>query len=132
MRRTQVWAVRLSGLQREVKGSIELQDGSLVFNAADGSPGERIPVADLRKVRRIRGSPVLVIEYVTGSVGAKAAFFFSKPPPVEPPEGVRKRKARKQALHYLEMANVNVKEKVKAWHRELKDAMREAADGRRS
>jgi hypothetical protein len=131
MQRTQVWAVRLSGLQREVKGTILLEDGSLVFDAADGSRGERISASDLRKVRRIRGSPVIVIEYVTGSVDAKAAFYFSKPPPLEPPEGTRKKKARKQAVHYLEIANINVKERVKAWHRALKDAMEDAAGSRK-
>ena len=110
VRRTQVWAVRLSGLQREIKGSIALEDGALVFEADDGSPGDRIAVTDLRRARRIRGSPVLVIHYVTASGDAKAAFYFSKPPPVEPPEGVRKRKARRQAVHYLEMSNVDKKE----------------------
>ena len=129
MERTQVWAVRLSGLQREVKGSIVLENGSLVFEASDGSAGDRIAIKDLRRARRIRGSPVLVIDYVTGAGNAKAAFYFTKPPPVQPPEGVRKRKARKQAVHYLEMSNVDKKERVKEWHRALKDAMRAQKDG---
>ncbi|MDP9241618.1 MAG: hypothetical protein M3O84_00410 [Actinomycetota bacterium] len=129
MEKTQVWAVRLSGVQREVKGSIHLEEGSLLFHAADGSPGDRIPATDLRRVRRVRGSPVLVIHYVTASGDATAAFYFTKPPPVEPPEGVRKRKARRQAIHYLEMSNMNKKEQVKEWHRALKEAMRTAQDG---
>jgi hypothetical protein len=132
MERTQVWAVRLSGLQREVKGSIQLEDGSLVFHAADGSPGDRIPATDLRRVRRVRGSPVLVIHYVTASGDATAAFYFTRPPPVEAPEGVRKRKARRQAIHYLEMSNMNKKEEIKNWHQALKEAMRAAQDGTKS
>jgi hypothetical protein len=123
----QVWAVRLGGLQREVKGFITLEDDALVFESADGSPGDRIPLRDLRRAKRIRGSPVLVIHYETESEDARAAFYFSKPPPVDPP-GVKKRRARRQAVHYLEMANVEIKEEVKAWERAVRDAMRSAKE----
>jgi hypothetical protein len=73
---------------------------------------------------------VLLIDYVTASGDAKAAFYFTKPPPVDVPEGVRKRKARKQAVHYLEMSNVNKKEEVKAWVSAIRDAMRAAGRGK--
>jgi hypothetical protein len=121
----QVWAVRLGGLQREVKGFMVLEDDALVFESSDGSPGDRIALTDLRRAKRIRGSPVLVVHYVTESEDARAAFYFSKPPPVDPP-GVKKRKARRQAVHYLEMSNVDIKEEVKAWERAIRDAMKSA------
>jgi hypothetical protein len=123
----QVWAVRLGGLQREVQGSIALEEEALVFESSDGSSGERIALTDVRRAKRIRGSPVLVVHYVTESEAARAAFYFAKPPPVEP-EGVKKRKARRQAVHYLEMANVDIKEEVKAWERAIRDAMKTARE----
>ncbi|MFL5737300.1 MAG: hypothetical protein ACJ76P_08170 [Actinomycetota bacterium] len=127
MEKQQVWAVRLGGHQREVKGTIELEDEALVFESSDGSPGERIALTDVRRAKRIRGSPVLVIHYVTGAEDARAAFYFSKPPPVDPP-GVKKRKARRQAVHYLGMSNVDIKEDVKTWERAIHDAMKTAKE----
>jgi len=70
---------------------------------------------------------VLVVHYVTESEPARAAFYFAKPPPVEPP-GVKKRKARRQAVHYLGMSNVDIKEEVKAWERAIRDAMKTARE----
>jgi hypothetical protein len=127
MERQQVWAVRLGGLQREVKGTIVLEEEALVFESSDGSPGERIALTDVRRAKRIRGSPVLVVHYVTAAEDARAAFYFSKPPPVDPP-GVKKRKARRQAVHYLGMSNVDIKEDVKTWERAIRDAMRTAKE----
>jgi len=121
----EVWAVRLGGHHREVRGSIALEEEALVFESSDGSPGERIALTDVRRARRIRGSPVLVVHYVTASEDARAAFYFSKPPPVDPP-GVKKRRARRQAVHYLGMSNVDIKEEVKAWERAIRDAMKTA------
>jgi len=125
----QVWAVRLGGLQREVKGFMVLEEDALVFESADGSPGDRIALSDVRRAKRIRGSPVLVVHYVTESEDARAAFYFTKPPPVEPPEGVKKRKARRQAVHYLEMSNIDIKEEIKTWERAIRDAMKAAKRG---
>ncbi|MFL5766419.1 MAG: hypothetical protein ACJ758_01070, partial [Actinomycetota bacterium] len=106
---------------------IALEEEALVFESSDGSPGERIALADVRRAKRIRGSPVLVVHYITASEEARAAFYFAKPPPIEP-EGVKKRKARRQAVHYLEMSNVDIKDEVRAWERAIRDAMKTARE----
>jgi hypothetical protein len=126
---TRVWMVRLGrNTLQEVPGSIAIDGTDLVFEAEDGSFERRLAFTTIRKAKRVRGSPVLIIAQEEG----QTAFYFTQPPPLEPApaSGERdrlsplsqlrggrrsKRKHVRTNATYLSASNVSKKEEVKAW-----------------
>ena len=135
-----VWAVQLrSGLTRERKGTLSLEADALAFAADDGS-GVRIAFEDVRKARRLRGSPVLLVAHEIDGRTERTAFYFAQPPPLEAFTGERperpsplafgrggRRKARRQNVSYLGTWNRELKAAVAEWERAVREAVR---DGR--
>lgn len=135
-----VWAVQLrSGLTRERKGTLSLEADALAFAADDGS-GVRIAFEDVRKARRLRGSPVLLVAHEIDGRTERTAFYFAQPPPLEAFVGERperpsplafgrggRRKARRQNVSYLGTWNRELKAAVAEWERAVREAVR---DGR--
>ncbi|MEX0833078.1 MAG: hypothetical protein WD276_04285 [Actinomycetota bacterium] len=107
-----VWAVRLGAAPEETEGTLTLEESELVFAAEDGEL--RIPLVTIRRAKRIRGSPVLLVEQETSEGRADFAFYFSKPPPLPGP-GESKRKTRRRAVGYLGVSNRERKHLLKAW-----------------
>jgi hypothetical protein len=71
-----VWAVELAKDVEpdEVKGTLELSDAALLFSPLDEAlPGLRIPLSDIVKVRRLRGSPVLMVQRTLGEGARRTA-----------------------------------------------------------
>jgi len=140
-----VWAVELGkGVQPdEIKGTLELGDDLLLFSPNDEArPSIRIALHDIAKVRRLRGSPVLMVERSTSSGARKTAFYFAQPPPlatllgapVEKPGGLAafrspKRKARRDNVGYLGLMNREKKAALSEWVRAVKDAVSKTASG---
>jgi hypothetical protein len=137
-----VWAVALRpGDLQERRGTLELEPDDLLFTAADGSAPVRIPLRDIRRVRRLRGSPVLVVAHQTEGGKDRTAFYFAQPPPLEPVRTEEtelhpslfgstrssKRKARRQNAAYLGTWNREMKEDIRDWERAIKRAI----EGRR-
>jgi hypothetical protein len=133
-----VWMVELSpGLAQERKGILSLQPDAIVFEAADGSEDLRIPLAHVRRARRLRGSPVLLVAHNAGGRAARTAFYFVQPPPLtddqaQPerpaPLGFRKssrRRARRQNIGYLGMWNRQLKADIEEWEHAITDAVRD-------
>jgi hypothetical protein len=102
----------------------------------------RIALHDIAKVRRLRGSPVLMVEGTTSVGSRKTAFYFAQPPPlavlmgapVERPVGFDrfrspKRKARRDNVGYLGVMNREKKSALTEWVRAVKDAVSKAASG---
>jgi hypothetical protein len=102
----------------------------------------RISLHDIAKVRRLRGSPVLMVERTTSAGARKTAFYFAQPPaarrshrgsggaagrvrPVPNP----KRKARRDNVGYLGLMNREKKSALTEWVRAVKDAVSKAASG---
>ena len=80
-----MWAVELGkDVQTdEIKGTLELSDQALLFSPNDEiRPAMRIALHDIAKVRRLRGSPVLMVERTTSAGSRKTAFYFAQPPPL--------------------------------------------------
>jgi hypothetical protein len=147
-----VWMVNLDRgeADNDVKGRLRVEDGALVFtNAADRTP---VPLAfdAIRRARRLRASPVLMVEWHDGSRLRRTAFYFVQPPPLHAPEPgsaptpdypypqsrgpwaafrrTSKRRHMKNNVRYLQTAGINRKELIQAWADEV--SARSAGGGR--
>ena len=135
-----VWVVELSpGLAQERRGTLSLLPDAIVFNASDGSEDMRIPLADVRRARRLRGSPVLLVVHDARGRAARTAFYFVQPPPLEDlrgegqperpsPLGFRKssrRRARRQNIGCLGMWNRQLKADIAEWEDAIRKAVRD-------
>ena len=83
-----VWMVRLDRGQvdDDIKGTLVLGDDAVVFTDSRSSAQTRFPLAGLRKPKRVRGSPILMLVDQTATGLRRTAFYFSQPPPMHPPE----------------------------------------------
>ncbi len=135
-----VWAVELRrGLARERKGTLSLEPDALAFVADDGSGRVRIGFEDVRRAKRLRGSPVLLVAHEVEGRTERTAFYFAQPPPLEAFVGERperpsplpfgrggRRKARRQNVGYLGTWNRELKADVADWERAVREAVRGA------
>jgi hypothetical protein len=112
------------------KGTLSLEADSVVFRPASTAFGETVlPLRDLRKVRRIRGSPVLELRVAISEQPPVVAFYFVPPPDLNPPEDLRirllpKRTARKDAIAQLREGNLRSKAEISAWAEAIERARR--------
>jgi len=99
------------------------------------------------KVKRIIGSPVLLVHTTEEGQQRHTAFYFRKPPPLKPPEATldepptligpfnkgskppSKRKQRRANASYLATASSSAGEEVRDWMRATRAAVA-AAKGR--
>jgi hypothetical protein len=117
---TTVWMVHARTGLEGVKGTIALQEGALVFRPIGGRSGETvIPVRQIRRLRRARGSPVMEVETSITGAPPIIGFYFVKPPPLTPPtEGYRpfgRFLARRRAIATLRAGNAARREDVAVW-----------------
>ena len=136
---TTVWMVQLELSPDDVEGTLVLDDDALRFTAADGGRTRTIGLVDIRKVKRIFGSPVLLVHSQEGSAKRATAFYFSQPPPlhpesnpVEPPtlmgpfnrsRAPSKRKQHRTNAGYLASASSSVGDELREWVRATKAAI---------
>ena len=132
-----VWAVDLvHEPKRDRQGTLSLQPGHLVFEPRAGSAPIRIPLGSIRKIRRLRGSPVLLVIHAGVPKDAQTAFYFVQPPPLEPVVGqgerptpfsfgrASRRRRRRENVQYLGMSNASRRAQIDEWVREVKAALR--------
>src|SRR5438132_5424025 len=125
---TRVWMVRLKrGDTSEVAGTLSLLDEALSFVPKDDSYDMRIPTSSIRRVRRVRGSPILVIRHQIEVGVVETAFYFAQPPPipradteqtrvgVNPLRRRTKRKTMRRNAGYLTTMNATHKQDVAEW-----------------
>jgi len=141
---TTVWMVHLRRGEEptEVKGAIDLAGDALVFTGdPDGEPVS-FPFAGVRRAKRLRGSPVLLLEWESDGDPRKTAFYFSQPPPLDLPEqgqttlpgdpfttrptgafgAIRrssKRRHQKTNIQYLQTVGIKQKDLIQAWVDEI-------------
>lgn len=141
-----VWMVHLGrGTVSEVEGTLSLDAEALVF-AHGGQPVElRFPFARIARVRRVLGSPVLLVDWRDGELPRRTAFYFSKPPPLEPPDASTRttpsgralgplgqlragsrRRHRRASVGYLAAHGGRTKPVLRAWVRELRERIARA------
>jgi len=140
-----VWAVELGKDVQpdEIKGTLELSVDALLFTPNDEArPALRIALRDIAKVRRLRGSPVLMVERIVSAGSRRTAFYFAQPPPLsallgaptERPTGFAafrspKRKARRDNVGYLGLMNREKKASLTEWVRAVKTAVSKGTSG---
>jgi hypothetical protein len=129
----------------DVKGTLSLDDRALVFTPReDGRPEARIALGEIVKVRRLRGSPVLMVVRSTPTGERRTAFYFVQPPPIAVITGEAverpktrsisdlrnpRRKARRQNVSYLGVMNREKKVALKGWVREVRAAIASGSAG---
>jgi hypothetical protein len=133
-----VWMVNLrrGGDLREVEGTLRMDRDALVFTAGTNQAETRLPFAVTRKVKRIVGSPVLVLTWTdpTGE-SAQTAFYFARPPPIragadrrtaQPPPPTTllrqpsRRRQRRENIGYLTSRSRSSRSTIKAWTSEIR------------
>ena len=124
-RSSTVWMVNpVTGLEGR-KGTLNLQDGRLVFRPDSRSFGDSVFVlSDIRRARRMRGTPVLEMALRKGPPSL-VGFYFVKPPDMEESADFRpfqRRKARKLALNALRRGNVVKMQEIDKWVEAIRSA----------
>ena len=132
-----MWAVDLveGASTKERQGTLFLDETTLRFEPSkDGEPSIAIALREVAKVKRLRGSPVLVVLFNRDDARWRTAFYFVQPPPLaafleDPRErnvlaALRnpKRKARRDNVGYLGMSNRAKKDELVAWERAIREA----------
>lgn len=109
-------------LLREVPGTLSLDAGFLVFTPDDGSGERRIELRRIRRVRRLLGSPVMVVRHDGEEGPERTAFYFAQPPPLRRPDAPRweARRERRATVRYLTEANAAVKPEIREWVRTIR------------
>ena len=128
-----VWEVDLvRGRLDERRGSLAIEADAIVFRPDAGGADRRLALADVRRVRRLFASPVLVVTH--GVAVVETAYYFVEPPPLRPPAetslrpglGSPRRKLRRQAFARLAEGNRMLREELRSWERALREAVAEA------
>jgi hypothetical protein len=138
---TTVWMVHLgTGRNVEMEGILREDEDALVFTDLSSSTVTRFPFAELRKAKRVMGSPVFVV--LSGDDRRETAFYLSRPPPLgvlggqdRPGEalqtvsvrnrGTGKWRQRRENTRYLAATSTNVREIRDAWVDRIRTVMKE-------
>jgi hypothetical protein len=123
---TTVWAVHLEqGNPRDTKGTLVLTETEVAFSGEDGRQ-TRIPLERIRRVKRVLGSPVMIVAHDGDAGRRRTAFYFSQPPPLHPPEDLsrmKRKRAKKASVGYLGQQNISRKPVIKSWVEEIEEAI---------
>ena len=138
-----VWMVHLGVGPNppEVRGTLALGDEGLEFVPRKTEEVVRFGYETIRRARRIRGSPVLMIDWRERDVERKTAFYFSPPPPLAPAAGAApidprgplgsltrttpsKRQIARMNLGYLRSTSVASRGTVRAWAQAVEERIR--------
>jgi len=137
-----VWMVHLdrTGVHNDVKGTLALDGEALAFTPSSGSRPTGFAFASISMAKRLRGSPVLLIEWQHETAPRRTAFYFTEPPPLpgragrdEPPswdtmperpnplKAFRNGKRRNMRVNtrYLQDVAISKKELIKLWADEV-------------
>ena len=137
---TKVWMVQLDRSPDDIEGTLTLEGQALRFDSP--SLGIRsIALTAVERVKRIWGSPVLLVRSFEGGDKRVTAFYFSKPPPLHPDAGPAdaapptlmgpfnrnrppsKRKQRRNNAGYLANASNIVGDSLEVWVKETRAAV---------
>jgi hypothetical protein len=120
-----VWMAR-PGREGTLAGVLSVDESTLWF--AGGGTTIRIQAADIVKVRRARGSPVITVEWAEEGERRESAFYFVEPGPLgkslEPPWVPGRGLDRTVSLMRLREANRELKPVVVAWMAAIREMAR--------
>jgi hypothetical protein len=120
-----VWMAR-PGREGTLPGMLSVDQSTLWFEG--GGTTIRIQAADIAKVRRARGSPVITVEWTEEGERRETAFYFVEPGPLgeklEPPWMPGRGLDRTVSLMRLREANRELKPVVVAWTTAIREMAR--------
>jgi hypothetical protein len=123
---TTVWVVHLEqGNPLDTKGTLALRESEVAFSGEDGRE-LRIPLRRVRQIKRVFGSPIMIIAHDGEDGRRRTAFYFTPPPPLlttEAENRIQRRRAKKASVSYLGRQNVDRKPLIKAWVQEIREAI---------
>ena len=140
----EVWKVELARgvAHHDVAGTLHLGDEALEFAGEDAPARMRIAYTRIGRVRRLRVSSVLVMDWEEDGAMRRTAFYLSKPPPLHPSDtgetppapglGVgraTRRGQQRRNTYYLATVGTEAKPILKAWLAEVKTRTRAARGG---
>lgn len=135
-----VWMVPLvHGSTEEHRGTLTLEPPDLVFTDRGEIERVAIPLAEIRRAKRIRGSPIMMLTIGEGAARREVAFYFAPPPPLKsqpkpldrqrlaPFGGVRDadkttKKVMRTNVSYLHQANASKKAEIEDWLKAIREA----------
>jgi hypothetical protein len=144
-----VWMVKLErgGDLREIKGTLRMDEDAVVFVDRKDGAETRVSFGATRKVKRVFGSPVMVLHWRDGD-GARSetAFYFVQPPPVRSERGdamsdrealqqprptigsvlrpPSRRRQRRESIGYLAARSREAKTTIRVWAEEIRTRIR--------
>jgi len=129
-----VWMVHLGGRSKplEVRGTLTLGENGLEFVERKTGADVGFDYRSIRRAKRIKGSPVLLVDWRKDGEDRKTAFYFSQPPPLEgmprsptlDPRGPlgpftratpSKRQVARMNLGYMRSTSATNKRTLRAW-----------------
>jgi hypothetical protein len=123
---TTVWVVHLEqGNPLDTKGTLALHETEVAFSGEDGRE-MRIPLGRVRQIKRVLGSPIMIIAHDGDEGRRRTAFYFTQPPPLHTAEEenrIRRKRAKKASVGYLGRQNVDRKPLIKGWVEEIREAI---------
>ncbi len=123
---TTVWVVHLEqGNPLDTKGTLALHESEVAFSGEDGRE-LRIPLRRVRHIKRVLGSPIMIIAHDGEDGRRRTAFYFTRPPPLHTTEAenrIQRKRAKKASVGYLGRQNVDRKPLIRAWVEEIRDAI---------
>jgi hypothetical protein len=120
---------------------LSLGQQAVRFVPTEGAGAREIALTDIHRVRRIWGSPVLIVHSFEAGARHDTAFYFTKPPPLHPStqaieeapptligpfnrnRPASRRKQRRNNAGYLANAAGLAGDEVKAWTKDLRAAI---------
>lgn len=143
---TIVWMVQLDRSTDDVEGVLRLDEDALRFAATEEHHARTIDLRDVSRVKRVMGSPILIVHSEEDGARRVTAFYFSKPPPLHPkvpdpndppPTTIAigrnrtpsQRRQRRTNAGYLASVSANYGQTVKDWHRAARTAVATAKRG---
>jgi hypothetical protein len=124
---TTVWMVHALTSKQGAKGELALQNGAVVFRPSEPGVGEHVFRFDqIKKVRRAWGSPVIELLLRIPQGLPAVAFYFVKPPSLEPPPTARfafKWRARRAAATQLAYGDSAKREEVDRCAEQIRQAL---------
>lgn len=130
----EVWMVHLGARSKppEVRGILTLGEEGLKFVERKTGADVMFDFGSIRRAKRIKGSPVLLVDWRKGSEDRRTAFYFSQPPPLDAmprsptiePRGPlgpftratpSKRQVARMNLGYLRSTSAMNRKVVRAW-----------------
>jgi len=111
-----------------VKGELSVENLPVVFRTAlQRGATETFRLDQIRRARRVWGSPVLELQLGIPDGLPAVAFYFVKPPSLTPPEGARfatRRGARRKAVAQLYKGSADKRAEIEAVLEEIRQAGR--------